>query len=94
MGSGELRVEGGTETRDEGDPESSNYSNEDELGAKRPRLSEISAMADEPIQSWLEHLPRDDLQHVALLLYARLPTIFGVQKTATAAVVGDVLHKN
>ena len=49
MGSGELRVEGGTETRDEGDPESSNYCNEDELVARRPRLSEISAMADEPI---------------------------------------------
>ena len=37
---------------------------------------------------------RDDLQHMALLLYGRLPTIFGLSKTDTAAVVGEVLHKN
>ena len=45
-------------------------------------------------QSWLDNLPRDDLQHMALLLYGRLPTIFGLSKTDTAAVVGEVLHKN
>ena len=32
---------------------------------KRRRLSAIGAMADEPVQSWLDNLPRDDL---ALLL--------------------------
>ena len=31
---------------------------------------------------------------MALLLYVRLPTIFGLSKTDTAAVVGKVLHKN
>ena len=31
---------------------------------------------------------------MALLLYERLPTIFGLSKTDTAAVVGEVLHKN
>ena len=35
-----------------------------------------------------------NLQHMALLLYGRLPTIFGLSKTDTAAVVGEVLHKN
>ena len=69
-------------------------SRDDELVAKRLRLSEINARADEPVQSWLNRLPRDDLQHVVLLLYARLPTIFGVQKTDTALVVGKILHKN
>ena len=54
---------------------------------KRRRLSAIGAMADEPVQSWLDNLPRDNLQ---LLLYGRLPTIFGL----SAAVVGEVLHKN
>ena len=48
-------------------------------------------MADEPAQLWLDNLPRDDLQHMALLLYGRLPTIFGLLK---AAVVGEVLNKN
>ena len=31
---------------------------------------------------------------MALLLYGRLPTIIGLSKTDTAAVVGEVLHKN
>ena len=92
--SGEGKVEGGRvsgearvgsrmvseEATNKGEPGSSR---EDEPVAKRLRLSEISAKADEPIQSWRDRLPRDDLQHVALLLYARLPTIFGVQKTDT-----------
>ena len=34
----------------------------------------------------------DDLQHIALLLYGRLPTMFGFSKTDTAAVVGEVLQ--
>ena len=97
MGSGELRVEGELESgevTDELVPGSSECSNEGELVAKRPRLSEISTMADETIQSRLDCLPRDDLQYVALLLYGRLPTIFALQKSDTAAVVGEVLHKN
>ena len=52
--------------------------------ANRQRLSAIGAMADEP----------GLLQYMALLLYGRLPTIFGLTKTDTAAVVGEVLHKN
>ena len=97
MGSGDSRVEGGAESEElgnEGEQGSSSYSNEEELVTKRPRLSEVGAMAEEPVQSWLDHLPRDDLQHVALLLYARLPTVFGVQKTDAAVVVGKVLDKS
>ena len=51
-------------------------------------------MADEPLQECLDNVPRDDLQHMALLLYSRLPTVFGLKKTDAAAVVGKVLHKN
>ena len=93
MESDDSRVEGriGSEELDEGEQGSSSYSNVEELVTKRPRLSEIGAMAEEPVQSWLDHLPRDDLQ---LLLYARLPTVFGVQKTDTAVVVGKVLDKS
>ena len=85
LGSDEARVEGGVgsgevrtgveseigsgKVRDEGEPGSSSYSKEEVPVAKRPRLSDISAMADEPIKSWLDHLPRDDMQHIALLLY-------------------------
>ena len=79
--SGEARVESGRvseEATNKGEPGSSR---EDEPLTKRLRLSDISAMADEPIQSWLDHLPRDDIHHVALLLYTRLPAIFGIQKT-------------
>ena len=62
--------------------------------AKRPRLLEIGAMADEPVQAWLDNLPHDDTQHMVLVLYARLPTIFSLQKTDTAAAVGTILSKN
>ena len=51
-------------------------------------------IADEPIQSWLDYLPRDDLQHTAFLLYTKLPTIFGLKKTDVASVVGEILDKN
>ena len=96
-GGGDSRVEGGVESEElgnEGEQGSSSNSNEEELVTKRPRLSEIGAMAEEPVQSWLDHLPHDDLQHIALLLYARLPTVFGVQKTDEAVVVGKVLDKS
>ena len=73
MGSGEVRDEGGTgsgEVRDEGGmgsgeaSEPGSYSNEDEeIVTKRRKLSEISAMADEPLQEWLDNVPRDDLAH-------------------------------
>ena len=44
---------------------------------------------------WLMNLfsRGDDLQHIALLLYGRLPTMFGFSKTDTAAVVGEVLQR-
>ena len=99
-GSGEARVEGGSgsgEARVEGEGEfrSTIYSGEDDgMVVKRPKLSKISEMAEEPLTAWLDNLPRDDLQHLALLLYARLPTKFGLQKTDTAAVVGEFLHRN
>ena len=94
VGSESAEVEGvGVE---EGGDECGLPSTSEEAGTvpKRRRLSAISAMADEPVQSWLDNRPRDDLQHMALLLYGWLPTIFGLSKTDTAAVVGEVLHKN
>ena len=62
--------------------------------AKRPRLSDVCTIANEPVQAWLDNLPRDDEKYVALLLYSRLPTFFGLSKTNTAAIVGEVLHRN
>ena len=90
-GSGSVEVED-----DEGGDECGLPSTSEEAGPVRKirRLSAIGAMADEPAQLWLDNLPRDDLQHMALLLYGRLPTIFGLSKTDTAAVVGEILHKN
>ena len=79
---GEMGAEGGLESRDDAElenddrdmPRSSIYSNEDEgTVTKRLKLSEISAMANEPLQAWLDNVPRDDLQHMALLLYTTLP---------------------
>ena len=105
-GSGSVEVEGEVEEEgaggsgsmevEEGDDECGLPSTSEEAGTvrKRRRLSAIGAMADEPFQSWLANLPRDDMQHMALLLYGRLPTIFGLSKTDTAAVVGEVPHKN
>ena len=98
-GSGSVEVEGvgagrsGSMEVEEGDDECGLTSTSEEAGTvrKRRRLSVIGVMADVPVQSWLDNLPRDDLQHMALLLYGRLPTIFGLSKTDTAAVV---LHKN
>ena len=51
-------------------------------------------MAEEPLQSWLETVPHDDLQHMALLLYTSFPVVFGIHKTDAAAAVGQVLYKN
>ena len=51
-------------------------------------------MGNEPLQAWLDSRPREDLQHMALLLYTRLPTIFGLKKTDIAAAVGEILQKN
>ena len=101
-GSGSVEVEGvgtggsGSMEVEDGGDEFGLPSTSEEAGTvrKRRRLSAIGVMADEPVQSWLDNLPRDDLQHMALLLYGRLPTIFGLSKTDTAAVVGEVLHKN
>ena len=62
--------------------------------AKRRRLSSIRRMADKPSQSWLASIPREDQQHLALLLYARLPPMFRLGKTDTAGVVGEVIEKN
>ena len=100
-GSGSVEVEGvgaggsGSVEVEEGDDECGPSTSEEAVRVrKRRRLSAIGAVADEPAQLWLDNLPRDDVQHMALLLYGRLPTIFGLSKTDTAAVVGEVLHKN
>ena len=66
-------------------------SEEAPTATKRRTLSEITAMGDEPLQAWV---PREDVQHMALLLYTRLPAIFGLKKTDTAAAVGEILQKN
>ena len=69
-------------------------SSEGPPASKRRRLSEIAIVGDEPLQAWLVNLPRDDLQHMALLLYTRLSAIFGLNKTDTVDVVGDIIGKN
>jgi hypothetical protein len=93
-GTVEERVEESEEA--ECGPSSSSLRSSEEAPAatKRRRLSEITAMGDEPLQAWLDSLPREDFQHMALLLYKRLPTIFGLKKTDTATAVGEILQKN
>ena len=94
IGNGEMRtvVRSEMATGGEGEPGSSRYSNQETV-RKRRRLSAIGMIADEPIQSWLDHLPCDDLQDTALLLYTRLPAIFELMKTDAATVVGEILDK-
>ena len=50
-------------------------------------------MGDESFQGWLDSLPQEDLRQMAVLLYTRLPAIFG-PKTGTTAAVSEVLQKN
>ena len=95
--SGDARVEGESisgETMVTGEQSTSNYGEEQDSAVKRPRLEDISTLADEPLQEWLGNLPRDDLRHVALLLYTNLPKKFGLQKTDTAATVADFIQKS
>ena len=61
---------------------------------KHPTLEEINIMAATPVQKWLENLPRDDLQHVGLLLYTNISKRFGLQKTDTTAAVAEFLQKS
>ena len=63
-----------------------------EDSVKRVRIDDVCAMAAEPLDEWLENLPRDDVQHMALLLYTNLSK--GLQKTNTASVVASFLHKS
>ena len=37
---------------------------------KRVKIDDVRAMAAEPLNEWLDNLPRDDVQHVALHLYS------------------------
>ena len=74
--SNETMVEDDMVSEDECEPGSSS----EKPVAKRRQLSAIGRIAEEPIQSWLDQLPRDDSQHLALLLCTRLPTVFGLQK--------------
>ena len=95
--SGEARVEGEStsdEARVEGEQSTNNDGEEQDSTVKRPRLEDISTLAAEPLQEWLENLPRYDLRHFVLLLYTTLPGKFGLQKTDTATAVADILQKN
>ena len=95
--SGEGRVQGEStsgEARVMGEQSTSNDGEEQDSTVKRPRLEDISTLAAEPLQEWLENLPRDDLRHFALLLYTTLPSRFGLQKTDTATAVADILQKS
>ena len=73
-GSGSMEGEG--EGVEEGGDECGLPSTSEDAGtvAKRRRLSAIGAMAEEPVQSWLDNL-------VAARGSARLPTIFGFATT-------------
>ena len=57
-----------------------------ESAKKQPKLEDISMMAATPLQEWLENLPQNDLQYVALLLYTSLPRSLVFRKHTTAAV--------
>ena len=95
--SGEARVEGEStsgEGRVMGEQSTSNDGEQQDSTVKRPRLEDISTLAAEPLQEWLENLPRDDLRHFVLLLYTTLPSKFGLQKTDTATPVADILQKS
>ena len=95
--SGETRVEGEStsgEVRVTGELSTSNDGEEQNSAVKRPRLEDVGTLADEPLQEWLGNLPRDDLQHVALLLCTNLPKKFGLQKMDTAATVADFIQKS
>ena len=95
--SGETRIEGEStsgEARVTGERSTSNDGEEQDSAVKRPRLEDISTLAAEPLQEWLGNLPRDDLQHVALLLYTNLPKKFVLQKTDTAATVANFIQKS
>ena len=81
----EVRVEGelmSSEARVEGEltriESTSGDGEEQDVTVKRPRLEDISTLAAEPLQEWLDNFPRDDLRHVALLLYTNLPRNFGL----------------
>ena len=90
----EARDGDGSGVQEREEAECGSSSEEAPAASKRKRLSEITAMGDEPLQAWLNSLPREDVQHMAMLLYTRLPAIFGLKKTDTAAAVGDILQKN
>ena len=90
----EARDDDGSGVQEREEAECGPSNEEAPAASKRRRLSEITAMGDEPLQAWLDSLPREDVQHMALLLYTRLPAIFGLKKTDTAAAVGDILQKN
>ena len=87
------RVSGGS-TRDEARVTDEQSTSEEDSTVKRPRLEDISTLAAEPLQEWLDNLPRDDLRYVALLLYTNFPRKFGLQKMDTATAVAELLQKS
>ena len=73
--SGGARDEGEStsgEARVKSEQSTSNDDEEQDSAVKRPRLKDISTLADEPLPEWLGNLLRNNLHHVALLIYTNL----------------------
>ena len=98
VGSGETTVEaessGELMVGAESEQERGNSDDEYDPTMKRVKIDDVCAMAAEPLNEWLNNLHRDDVQHIALLLYANISKEFSLQKTNTASVVASFLHKN
>ena len=98
VGSGETTVEaessGELMVGAESEQARGNSDDEYDPTMKRVKIDDVCAMAAEPLNEWLNNLHRDDVQHIALLLYANISKEFSLQKTNTASVVASFLHKN
>ena len=57
---------GGSRTVEKSEEVECGPSSKAPTATKRRRLSAITAMGDEPLQEWLDSLPREDLQHMAI----------------------------
>ena len=86
-GSGEARVVGESTGAESEETRGDEY----DSTVKLVKIDDVRAMAAKPLNEWLDNLPRDDVQHMALLLYSNLSSL---QKTDTASVVASFLHKS